>query len=44
MLYKKGVLKHLEIFTGKFMRTAASGITENIHFTPGYKFSDILPD
>ena len=42
MLYKINVLKNLAIFTGKLMWTAASGITENIPFTPGYKFSDVL--
>ena len=29
MLYKKGVLKNPAKFTAKFMRTAASGISEN---------------
>ena len=32
MLYKIGVLKNLAIYTAKFMRTVASGITENIPF------------
>ena len=44
MFYKVGVLKNLTIFKAKFMWTAASGITENIPFTPGCKFSDVLQD
>ena len=44
MFYKIGVLKNVTIFTAKFMWAAASGITENIPFTPGCKFSDVLQD
>ena len=42
MLYKIGALKNLAIYTAKFMRTVASGITENIPFLPGCTFSDVL--
>ena len=39
-----GVLKNLAIFTAKFMRTAASYITENIPCLVGCKFIDVLQD
>ena len=44
MLYKIGFLKHIVIFTAKFMRTTAPGITENIPCLAGCKFIDVLQD
>ena len=38
MLYKICVLKNLAKFTAKFMRTAASGISENRPCLAGCKF------
>ena len=37
-----GVLKNLAKFKAKFMRTAASGVTENRPCLTGCKFIDVL--
>ena len=42
MLCKKGDLKNPTKFTAKFMRMAASGISENRPCLAGCKFIDVL--